>query len=135
MKVPPVSFLHWILKQIGMRRQNLYDKTCQRSNITNVNRNMSNINLKICYAIIVFSVNVECSPSLTPSVRVYKSASLIPFSIQGSRPMSHFRNIMTQPQRKKRNGTAAILGYSGYDGSSEYNDNDTYNERDGLGSI
>lgn len=102
------------------------DKTCQR---------ISNINLKICYVIIVFSVNVECSPSLTPSVRVYKSASLIPFSIQGSRPMSHFRNIMTQPQRKKRNGTAAILGYSDYDGSSEYNDNDTYNERDGLGSI
>lgn len=42
---------------------------------------------------------------------------------------------MTQPQRKKRNGTAAILGYSDYDASSEYNDNETYYERDGLGSI
>ncbi|CAL8083309.1 unnamed protein product [Orchesella dallaii] len=51
------------------------------------------------------TVGVTCSPSLTPNVRVYKNSSYIPFSIQGfpKRPMGDFRNIMTQPQRKKRN--------------------------------
>ena len=45
---------------------------------------------------------------------------------------------MTQPQRKKRNGTAAIIEDTDYDSSAFYRSadfNDSLSMTDGLGSI